>query len=291
MRFAAIGAPSLCINAAAQRDSAVTVKPWQPPMTMPAIRPVVLCLSGHDPAGGAGVHADLEAIAAQGAHALTVITALTVQDSHNVYRVEPVSASLLAEQLQRLCADSRIAAIKLGLLGDATQVPVIAERLRLCKVPVICDPVLRAGGGADLAANTTVAALREQLFPLIDLLTPNAAEARRLAPHTNDLGAAAAALCDEGCQQVLVTGGDEPDDGQVTNHWRMPDGKIRAFHWPRLPAAFHGAGCTLAASIAGRIAVGDDWATAIEQAQRYTHGALSRAYRSGQGRLIPGRHS
>src|SRR3546814_2194060 len=75
-------------------------------------------ISGHDPAGGAGIHADLEAVAAQGAHALTVITALTVQDSGNVYRVEPVAAPLLVEQLQRLCADSQIAVVKLGLLGD-----------------------------------------------------------------------------------------------------------------------------------------------------------------------------
>lgn len=255
----------------------------------PPIRPIVLCLSGHDPAGGAGIHADLEAVAAQGAHALTVITALTVQDSGNVYRVEPVAASLLAEQLQRLCVDSRIAAIKLGLLGDAAQIAVIAALLRQCKVPVICDPVLRAGGGADLAANATIAALREQLFPLVDLLTPNAAEARRLAPQAEDLADAAAALCGEGCRQVLVTGGDEPGDARVTNRWRMPDGAVREFHWPRLSAAFHGAGCTLASAIAGRIAVGDDWATAVEQGQRYTHSALSRAYRTGRGRLIPGR--
>lgn len=255
----------------------------------PQTLPTVLCLSGHDPTGGAGIHADLEAVAAQGAHALTVITTLTVQDSDDVYRVEPVAASLLAEQAQRLCADSHIAAVKLGLLGDAAQIAVIADLLRQLKVPVICDPVLRAGGGTDLATNKTIAALREQLFPLIELLTPNAAEARRLAPQTDDLAGAAAALCAQGCRQVLVTGGDEPGDAQVTNRWRMPDGAVREFHWPRIPARFHGAGCTLASAIAGRIAIGDGWPTAIEEAQRYTHTALSRAYRSGRGRLIPGR--
>lgn len=260
-------------------------------MTKPTTRPTVLCLSGHDPAGGAGIHADLEAVAAQGAHALTVITALTVQDSRNVYRVKPVAASLFAEQLQRLCADSEIAVVKLGLLGDAAQITVIAALLRELGVPVICDPVLRAGGGADLSANATIIALRRELFPLIDLLTPNAAEARRLVPQAGDLASAAAALCLEGCRQVLVTGGDEPGDNQVSNHWRMSDGKLREFHWPRLPEAFHGAGCTLASAIAGRIAIGEDWTTAIEQAQRYTHAALTRAYRSGRGRLIPGRSS
>ncbi|HEY9545850.1 MAG TPA: hydroxymethylpyrimidine/phosphomethylpyrimidine kinase [Solimonas sp.] len=258
-------------------------------MTTPSNLPTVLCISGHDPAGGAGIHADLEAVAAQGAHALTVITALTVQDSGNVYRVEPVAAPLLVEQLQRLCADSQIAVVKLGLLGNAPQVAVIANLLRQLRVPVICDPVLRAGGGTDLAANATVAALRAELFPLIDLLTPNAAEARRLVPQATDLSSAAAALCAEGCRQVLVTGGDEPGGSQVTNHWRMHNGELREFHWSRLPAAFHGAGCTLASAIAGRIAIGEDWAPAIEQAQRYTHTALSRACRTGRGRLIPRR--
>src|SRR3546814_19344559 len=88
-------------------------------MTTPSNLPTVLCISGHDPAGGAGIHADLEAVAAQGAHALTVITALTVQDSGTVYRVEPVAAPLLVEQLPRLCAGSQIAVVKLGLLRTA----------------------------------------------------------------------------------------------------------------------------------------------------------------------------
>jgi hydroxymethylpyrimidine/phosphomethylpyrimidine kinase len=258
---------------------------------MNATAPTVLCLSGHDPAGGAGVHADIEAIAAQGAHALTVITALTVQDSRNVARVQAVDAGLLAEQIERLLADSEIRAIKLGLLGDAAQIAVIAAMIRRLDVPVVCDPVLRAGGGSDLAAAATIAALREQLLPLVDLLTPNAAEARRLVPDAADLAEAAATLCAAGCRQVLVTGGDEPGGDEVRNLWRRRDGSLQEFRWPRLAAAFHGAGCTLASAIAGRLAVGDDWPRAIEHAQRYTHTALTRAYRSGRGRLIPGRRA
>lgn len=250
--------------------------------------PLVLCLSGHDPGGGAGIHADLEAIAAQGAHALTVITALTVQDSRDVRRVEAVAPPLIAEQLAVLLADSRIAAIKIGLLGDAAQVPVIVETIRRAGVPVICDPVLRAGGGAEVSAAPTLAALRDTLLPHVDLLTPNAAEARRLAPDAADTAAAAAALRGLGCRQVLVTGGDEAD-AEVHNLWLDAEGRAREYRWPRLAARFHGAGCTLAAAIAGRLAVGDDWASAIERGQRYTHAALAAAYRTGQGRLIPRR--
>jgi len=244
-------------------------------MSLP--RPLVLCLSGHDPGGGAGIHADIEAIAAQGAHALTVITALTVQDSRNVRRVEPVAAALLA--------DSRIAAIKIGLLGSAAQLPVIGATIRRCGVPVIADPVLAAGGGTTLADAALRRGLLEQLLPLVDLLTPNAGEARQLAPQAADSEAAARQLQALGARQLLVTGGDEATS-DVRNLWLGADGQLRHYHWPRLPDRFHGAGCTLASAIAGRVAVGDDWAGAIEQGQRYTQQALAQAFATGQGRLI-----
>ena len=96
-------------------------------MTTASSPPLVLCISGHDPGGGAGLQADIEAVGAQGAHALGVITALTVQDTRNVRRVEPVAIDIFADQLELLLADSRIAAIKLGLLGSTAQVPVILD--------------------------------------------------------------------------------------------------------------------------------------------------------------------
>ncbi|MFT4047998.1 MAG: hydroxymethylpyrimidine/phosphomethylpyrimidine kinase [Solimonas sp.] len=250
-------------------------------------RPRVLCLSGHDPSGGAGIHADLEAIAAQGAHALTVITALTAQDSRDVRRVLPVAPAQLAEQIDLLLADGAIAAIKIGLLGDAAQIPPIVDTIRRAGAPVVCDPVLRAGGGANLSAAATSAALLDGLLPHVDLLTPNAAEARRLSGLDDDV-AAARALRERSGRHVLVTGGDETGD-DVRNVWLDADGWIREFRWPRLAARFHGAGCTLASAIAGRLAAGDGWAAAIEAGQRYTHGALAGAYRAGGGRLIPNR--
>lgn len=250
--------------------------------------PRVLCFSGHDPGGGAGIHADIEAIAAQRAHALTVITAMTVQDSDNVLQVDAVPADWLRAQAETLLADSPIAAIKIGLLGDATQIPLLLEIIARCRVPVICDPILRAGGGRELPAAAMLAALREQLIPAVDLLTPNAAELRRLVPDAASLAEATATLRARGARQLLVTGGDEAGDA-VLNVWIDHGGTPHEFVWPRLPARFHGAGCTLAAAIAGRIASGDDWATAIRQGQHYTQRALASAYASGRGRLIPDR--
>lgn len=250
-------------------------------------RPVVLCLSGHDPGGGAGIQADIETAAALGAHAVTVITAHTVQDSRNVVRVLAPDRALLREQLEILLADVDVAAIKIGLLGEPEQVPIVAELLARLKVPAVLDPVLRAGGGAALASEALIAQLGA-LLPGLELLTPNAQEARRLAPASTDLEACAAALLAAGAANVLVTGGDEPGD-PVVNHWFRRDGATRRYAWPRVPGRFHGAGCTLAAAVASLRARGLPLAAALEDAQAYTHRALQAAFAAGRGRLLPGR--
>lgn len=250
--------------------------------------PRVLCLSGLDPVGGAGLQADIETLAAHRVHALGLVTALTVQDSHNVRRLVATDPALLDEQLAVLLADSRPDAVKLGLLGSAAQLPVIAAHLARLGLPVVCDPVLRAGGGTDLAAAQFPAALRAQLLPLVTVLTPNAAEARRLVPEAATLAACAATLLADGCARVLVTGGDEPGTSVANQAWGH-DGGVRRWEWSRLPETFHGAGCTLASAIAARLALGDRADDAIEAGQRWTQAALARAISVGGGRRIPGR--
>lgn len=251
--------------------------------------PRVLCLSGHDPTGGAGIHADSEAVAAQGAHALTVITALTVQDSHDVHRVSAIAPALIAEQIRVLADDGPIAAVKIGLLGDPAQVAVIVDFLRRSPVPVVFDPVLRAGGGARLVGAALQAAVIRELLPRVALLTPNAAEARRLAPGADGLDSCARHLLDTGCRYLLITGGDEPGE-QVENRLYGPGATVRAWHWPRLPETFHGAGCTLASAIAARLALGESMEDAVDAAQTWTQGTLAQAFSVGSGRRIPGRN-
>lgn len=245
----------------------------------------VLCLSGHDPSGGAGIHADIESCAALGAHALSVITAHTVQDTSNVQRVSPVPPILLAAQIDALLDDCSIGAIKIGLLGDAAQLAPIAAVIRRAQVPVVLDPVLRAGGGRKLISQELLAEL-DELLPLVTLLTPNAAEARMLAPGQATLDACGAALLARGCGNVLITGGDEPGD-TVINTWHAPGAAPHAFRWPRISGGFHGAGCTLASAIAALLAQGLPLETALERAQAFTHRALQQAVAIGQGRRIP----
>jgi hydroxymethylpyrimidine/phosphomethylpyrimidine kinase len=251
-------------------------------------RPLVLCLSGLDPGGGAGLQADIETIAALGGHALGVATCLTVQDTTNVVRVVPTDPALLEQQLELLLADAPPQAIKLGLLGGAEQLPLIVRTIRRCLVPVVWDPVLRAGGGALLHGDDTLAALRRDLLANVTVLTPNAAEARRLCPEAASLDACGAVLLEAGCRRVLITGGDEPG-AEVVNIAYAPVQPSRRYVWPRLPETFHGAGCTLASAIAALLARGVDLDEALQQAQEWTQGSLQRAFTVGRGRRIPGR--
>lgn len=251
-------------------------------------RPLVLCLSGLDPSGGAGLQADIETVAALGGHVLGLVTALTVQDTRNVAEVAATDPELLRRQLDLLLRDCRPQAVKLGLLGSAGQFGVILDLLQTCGVPVVCDPVLRAGGGARLLDPTAGAALRRTLFPAVTLLTPNAAEARLLCPGAADLDACGRELLEAGCANVLITGGDEPAD-DVVNTWYAAGRAPQRYRWPRLPETFHGAGCTLAAALAALLAQGLDTAAALQRAQEWTLQALRRAQTVGRGRRIPGR--
>ncbi|MDB5986584.1 MAG: hydroxymethylpyrimidine/phosphomethylpyrimidine kinase [Nevskia sp.] len=262
-----------------------TVKP-----APPAQRPRVLCLSGLDPSGGAGLQADIETIAALGGHAQGLISALTVQDSRNVQRVEAIAADLLDAQLRCLLADAQPQALKFGLLGSSAQLDMIQARLAPLQLPAVCDPVLRAGGGTEFDSVQFIPALRQQLLPWMTVITPNAAEARRLVPNAKTLADCARALLDDGCGHVLITGGDEAT-ADVVNTWYARAAAPVAFRWPRWPETFHGAGCTLAAAIACRLALGEEVGSAIEIAQRWTQAALAQAFAIGRGRRIPLRRS
>lgn len=255
-------------------------------------RPCVLVFSGADPSGGAGTHADSQAITAMGAHALPVITALTVQDNERVFAIHPVSAELVREQAQALIGRIAIAGIKIGVIGSAGNALAIAQLVRALTerqpwLPIVLDPVLASGRGDSLTTDDAQAQIAT-LIPLATLSTPNRPEALALCgAGTPD--AQAALLQAMGCPNVLIKGGH--DTGlQVINRWFGRDGG-QEWTWRRLPGSFHGSGCTLAAAIAARLALGDAMATALGTAQAYCHGALESAFAIAPGQRIPDRHS
>ena len=253
--------------------------------------PVVLIVAGNDPSGGAGITADIQTITALGAHPAPVIAALTVQDTVNARRVEAVSPQWVAEQMRSVLADMPVVAVKLGLLSGAETAQAVAQVLaERPHLPLVVDPVLAAGGGAPLAEDALVETYLEELMPHATLVTPNAAEILRLAPHEHDIAARAAALLQRGAQHVLVKGADE-DTPDVHNTLFSRNGAPRHYTWPRLPARYHGSGCTLASAIAAWLALGCTVPDAAEKAQAYAWKTLQLGWRLGQGQVIPNRGS
>lgn len=238
-------------------------------------RPCVLVFAGLDPSGGAGISADIEAAGANGAHALPIVTALTVQDHNRVHAVEPVAAALLERQAAVLAASTTIAAVKVGIPGNRANAEAIARVVRRLReaspvLPVVLDPVLASGLGDPLARGNAIDVLRP-LLEVATVLVPNLPEAAALPPHR--------------VPHVLVTGG-HADGAEVINRWHGP-GEGGEWRWPRLQGEFHGSGCTLAAAIAARLACGDSMQAALSAAQTYCHAALEQSFAPGTGQRIP----
>ena len=252
-----------------------------------ATPPLVLCFSGHDPTGGAGIQADCETVAALGGHSLSVVTCLTAQDTRDVTRILPQRPADFLEQARLLLADVKPAVFKIGLIGSSDLAEAIGELLAdYPDVPVVLDPVLAAGGGTDLADRKLPDAMRRALLPRVTLLTPNGPEARRLSGES-DLERAAQWLLDSGCYYVLITGGHE-EQAEIVNTL-YGAGLCQASRWPRLPHVYHGSGCTLASACAALLARGLSVPAAVQEAQQFVWNALAAGFRPGQGQHVPRR--
>lgn len=253
-------------------------------------KPCVLVFAGLDPSGGAGVQADIEAIAAMGAHALPVVTTLTVQDNDHVMAVHAVDVSILREQVRVLCQKFKIAAIKIGITGSQQNVALIAEtisqlRQQTPELPVVLDPVLASGHGDALSREDAVSMMRP-LQSLATLITPNLPEAVRLCGGETSLPAQSARLLTY-TPHVLIKGG-HGDGHQVTNIWFSASNE-QSWHWSRLDGDFHGSGCTLASAIAAGLAKGLAMSEALSAAQAWVHASLENAYAIADGQRIPSR--
>jgi hydroxymethylpyrimidine/phosphomethylpyrimidine kinase len=248
-----------------------------------------MAISGLDPSGGAGIQADIEALASMGCHTAPLVTALTVQNTRQASGYVATDAALLERQMRAVCADMTVAACKIGMIGSAAVATAAARVLtEHTDIPVVLDPVLAAGGGGSLADETTSRAILRELLPLATVVTPNTVEARQLAPAATTLEDCALALLDGGAEYVLLTGSHEETE-QVVNSLYGDGRLLESWSWERLPGGYHGSGCTLAAAIAGLLASGSLPEEAIRQAQEYTWESLRQAYSIGSGQRIPNR--
>lgn len=250
--------------------------------------PTILVFAGHDPSGGAGISADIMAIHANGAHAATVITAHTVQDTNKVTRFIPADTQLIEEQATVILADISIQVIKIGMVGSISVVEAIHSIItEHPEIPVVLDPVMAGGGGGLLMENEVREAIIELLYPRCLLVTPNSVEARRLAQIDN-LDECGQRLLRFGCRHVLIKGAHEATDNIV--HYFYSEAQApQLLQTPRLPQTFRGTGCTLAASSAAYIAQGEPVFNAVQLAQQYTYRTLQQAYAIGHGQWIPQR--
>jgi hydroxymethylpyrimidine/phosphomethylpyrimidine kinase len=263
---------------------------------MPAFPPpIVLTFAAADPSGGAGLQADLLTLSSMGCHVLSVVTAITVQDTAGVDGVMAIDAEWVADQARLLLEDMTVQAFKVGYAGSVENVAAIAEIVSdYPDVPLILDPVLLATRSDASPDDDLAAALRDLLVPQATVVTPNGVEVRRLAQEDADeLEDASAEDCagrliQMGAEFVLLTG-THANTPKVINILYGADGIIRQDAWERLPGRYHGAGCTLASAIAATLANGLDLAEAVHDAQEYTWQTLAAGFRPGMGRVLPDR--
>ena len=261
---------------------------------MIATPPIVLTFAATDPTSGAGLQADILTQASLGCHPLTVVTAITVQDTRGVEDFMVLEPEWIVDQARAILEDMPVAAFKVGMLGSVEVVAAVAEIVSdYPDIPLILDPVLASGRGDDLATEETLEAMRDLLLPQTTLITPNSVEARRLVEDDEDveppdLDTCAMRLLDMGCEFVLITGSHEHTPQVINTLYGLGDQAI-ALAWDRLPHSYHGSGCTLASAIAALLAQGVEMATAVKDAQEYTYETLRSGFRPGMGQFIPDR--
>ncbi|MCW8887862.1 MAG: hydroxymethylpyrimidine/phosphomethylpyrimidine kinase [Gammaproteobacteria bacterium] len=252
-----------------------------------AAPPTVLIFAGNDPSGGAGISADIEVISHFGCQPLPIITALTVQDTTNVDRLEPVSAELVTQQAETILNDVKVDAIKIGLIGSLENLHAIQLILKNNPdIPVVMDTILRAGGGASLSNESFIDRLHD-LFPFTTIITPNSDEAQQLVPEAVSLDEVGEALLKAGTQAVLITGTHAHTDNVINTLYTAHTKS--SLDWPRLPNSYHGSGCTLASTIAAKIALGEALHQAVNGAQQFTWQSLKQGYKIGHGQHHPNR--
>lgn len=257
-------------------------------MSQPNLTPIILCIGGHDPSGGAGIQADAEAARANGIHAATVVSCLTRQDTQGLRGLWPQPVEEVEAQCRLILADSQVRAIKIGLLGSAQLARWLCQLAdEYSELPLILDPVLASGAGQRVTDPTLFDQIGSHLLGRCHLATPNLPEAQALsgAQAPDDC---AARLLASGCRWLLITGTHD-DSTEVINRLYGQDGSRRAWSWPRLPAEYHGSGCTLASAIAARLALGQPMEQSVGEAQDYTWHSLKSATRTGRGQWTPNR--
>ncbi len=245
-----------------------------------------LSIAGSDSCGGAGIQADIKTITMNGVYAMSAITALTAQNTTGVSAIMEVTGEFLAKQIDAVFEDIPPDAVKIGMVSSAGLIEIIAERLSCYKAKnIVVDPVMVATSGARLISEDAIDVLKNKLFPIADIITPNIPEAEILSGikinNAEDMYRAAEKTGRELSCAVLVKGGHSINDAVDVLYTQ---GRIIEFKGKRIDNPnTHGTGCTLSSAIAANLAKGKDIIQAVENAKLYISGALSDMLDLGRG--------
>jgi hydroxymethylpyrimidine/phosphomethylpyrimidine kinase len=250
-----------------------------------------LTIAGSDSGGGAGIQADLKTFSALGCYGMSVITAVTAQNTRTVSGIHAVPPTFAAEQMDAVLADIGTDAVKIGMLFSAELIEIVAEKLRKYRVAnIVLDPVMVAKSGDKLLRDDAIEALKQYLIPLAAVITPNLPEAAvllgRAAIQKDDMAAAAEALADFGCRSVLLKGGHLKGSQSTDCLYLAPEKRTVFLDAPRLDTVnTHGTGCTLSSAVAAYLARGHDIESAVRKAKDYIGAAIrsGAAYGLGHG--------
>jgi len=251
--------------------------------------PTVLTIAGFDPSSGAGITADIKTIAAHGCYGVAVITALTVQSTRGVRRVQPVDPGLVWDSLDELAGDVKVSAVHIGMLGSGEVATKVADFVEKAGLPnLVLDPILRSSSGAELLDETGIKVLRERLLPMASVITPNAEEAATLIGRSGavvvtieDMKDAARELLEMGARRVVITGGHLE---KATDLLSLGSAGLQTFKADRLNSdCTHGTGCAFSTAIACHLAQGRSLEEAVLLAKAFVTAAIGNAYAIGKG--------
>lgn len=250
--------------------------------------PTVLCIAGSDPYGGAGIQADLKSIHALGGYALTCITALTAQNSQGVFSSQATSAPLLRSQVTPLLDDMLVDAVKIGMLANAELIEVVAEIIEDYQLPnVVLDTPIISSSGHPLLAESAIDTLKQRLFPLATVITPNLPEVNSILGKDihngyqgtdEEMPTIGNAFFELGAQAVVVKGGHIQSQDSATDTLLQVNADAIRFSSPRiLTQHTHGTGCSFSSAIACLLAKGEPLDSAVKQAKQQMHQWLSQS--------------
>ena len=248
-----------------------------------------LTIAGSDSSGGAGIQADMKTMSALGIYSCTVITAITAQNTSNVDYILPLNADIIKKQIMSILSDIPIHAIKIGMVYNNEIITVISDTLRNLKIPIVLDPIVSAGTGAQLLQREFLSDFKNKLIPICDVVTPNISEAEKLSgikiKNENDIKKTALKIQKQGARNVVIKGGHFRNEEMIILDTILDEfGKFIVIKNPRMKIVeTHGSGCNFSAAVTAFVALKFPIVNACIMANKYVHNSIVNTFKIGKG--------